>query len=80
MGYADEGDALADLDGRRLLAAEGISVEFEGRPYSETLFSLVEARVEERAIVLDVSPTDDVPEKLVGMVFRRDMLFAACTA
>jgi len=94
MGYPEVGQAEADLDGRRSLAENGISAASRVR-YDERFFLLVGARVEDRAIVLDLSPVvletptpnpsaitlvdDFLPRFLIGMIARRDMLFAACS-
>jgi hypothetical protein len=88
FGYVDPADAGADLEGRRRLAAEGLSVE-TGAPIENRLFSLVDANVEGGSLVLRVGPPiiDDptpragaisLPRFLLGMAFRYDMLFAAC--
>lgn len=94
MGYPEAGQAEADLAGRRSLAENGISAATRVR-YAERLFVLADARVEDRAIVLDLAPVvletptpnqsaitlvdDFLPRFLIGMVARRDMLFATCS-
>jgi hypothetical protein len=79
--YATPQQAAADLEGRRLLAEEGISLTSQEAPvtYAERVFTLVDATLVGDAVVLDVVPVDDSPARLEQMLLRRDMLFAACT-
>jgi hypothetical protein len=77
MHYPDEADAQADLEARQQMAQEGISVQMM-QPYSEALFSLDDASVEENNLILRVSPANELPRRLFQMVIRRDMGFAAC--
>ncbi|HZM72109.1 MAG TPA: hypothetical protein VFC71_01925 [Candidatus Polarisedimenticolia bacterium] len=76
MGYAEEAAAQADLAGRRLLAERGI--ESHGRPYAELWFTLGDARVEERSVVVDLAPVNDLARNLILAAINRDMLFASC--
>lgn len=94
LGYPVAADAAADLEGRRLLADEGLS--WTGVPYRLFTFTLTDARLEERSIVLDVaSPqpprdapttnpgsigsTDIFPRSLMLTAANRDMLFGVCS-
>lgn len=77
MHYPSADDAQADLEPRRRLAEEGISLAFK-RPIREAVFTLEEASVEESDLLLRVRPVDDMPRRLLEIVFRRDMLFAGC--
>lgn len=66
MGYAEAGQAQADLVGRRLLAETGISASTRSATvplhYSDRLFTLASASVAERAIILDLAPAaEQVP-------------------
>ena len=56
LGYAIEADAAADLAGRRLLAGEGLGLS--SVPYRIDHFSLIDARAEGHAIVLDVGRSE----------------------
>jgi hypothetical protein len=95
LGYADGADAMADLAGRRSLATDGISA-ISSRSvvrYRDLFFVVTDARVEERAIVIDVGqvelatpsvpsgplmPSESLPRFLVLLTIDHDMLFAAC--
>jgi hypothetical protein len=83
LGYADGADATADLDARRLLADEGISSQSRAGSilrYADHHFSLVDARAEQRSIVMDVAPFMNMPRQLFNLAIQRDLLFAACPA
>lgn len=67
----------ADLPIRRALAEGGTSLTYEA-PISEVYFTLLDARVEENAIVLDVVPVNDRPNRLFHMLLYRDAPFAGC--
>jgi hypothetical protein len=77
MHYPDADDAQADLEPRRQLAREGFSFRVR-RPYSEVLFTVDEATVQDGDLVLQVSPIDNVPQRLFTMTMSRDLLFAVC--
>jgi len=88
FGYVDPADATADVDGRRRLATEGLSLQF-GEPIRNRLFSVVDAIVEEGSLILRVGPPviespqpgvapPTVPSFLLRMTSRYDMIFAAC--
>lgn len=77
MHYANADYAQADLEPRRQLTQEGISVQAK-QPYGEVFFALNEASVEGSDLVFRVSPINDMPRRLFSMVISRDMLFAAC--
>jgi hypothetical protein len=66
IGYPEEGQAQADLEGRRFLAETGISAATRSSTvplhYSERMFTLERASVAERAIILDLVPVaEQVP-------------------
>ena len=69
--------ATADLPGRRRLIEEGYSIRYDA-PYHETAFTLVDAAVEGRQLILDVAPVNDTPQTLFDTVVGRDMVFAIC--
>jgi hypothetical protein len=75
--YASEAAVQTDLESRRKLADEGISM-MTRQPIHETLFTVVEANVAGSDLVWRVSPINDIPRRLFDMVFRLDMPFAAC--
>jgi hypothetical protein len=69
--------ATIDLPVRRALAEGGTSLTYE-KPISEAYFTLLDARIEERAIVLDVAPVNDQPNRLFRMLLYLDAPFAGC--
>ena len=77
LHYASAADAQADLEARKRLLEEGYSLRLR-RTYSEALFKLDKASVEGSDIVLRVNPANDMPRRLIEMVFTRDLIFAAC--
>ncbi len=77
MGFLSPDHAQADLAPRSALAREGISLR-TGRPYAEAVFALDGSEVTGDTLVLDVSPTDDRPQRLFQMLQARDMTFAGC--
>jgi hypothetical protein len=77
LHYANADHAQADLEPRRQLAQEGISLGTR-QPYRETVFTVKEAFVEGSDLVLQVTPVNDMPQRLFRMIFTQDMLFAAC--
>ncbi|MET0772179.1 MAG: hypothetical protein ABWZ82_03765 [Candidatus Limnocylindrales bacterium] len=77
MGFLDEAHAHADLEPRSAMARDGISPRAQ-RPFSEAVFTLDGARVEDTTLVLEVSPADDIATRLFQMVYARDMPFAGC--
>jgi hypothetical protein len=97
FGYPEEGQAAADLEGRRSLAENGISSDSRDAGlirYADRVFTVLDARVEERAIVLDlarpqsptpapnpssiITPTDLFALQLMRMAAEGTMLFAIC--
>jgi hypothetical protein len=73
MGYPEEGQAEADLEGRRTLAANGISLLSRDASallhYADRSFVLVNARTAERSIVLEVgAPTFATPTPNAGTI------------
>jgi hypothetical protein len=77
MGFPDEAWAAADLARRSEQARTGTSIVTDA-PYAESVFSVQDARVADRLLVLDVTPADDMPRRLFQMILARDMTFAAC--
>lgn len=69
--------AKADLPGRRTLINEGYSRR-HGAPYRETAFTLVDAGVEGRQVILDVALVDDTPQTLFDEYIGRSLVFAIC--
>jgi len=89
FGYGDQGEAAADLAGRRLLAEEGVGLLTAiGHPLREAYFTLVDARVSDGALILSVGPpmpTSPLPSGVtsLGTAFFLgrilfDAIFAAC--
>jgi hypothetical protein len=78
LGYANAAAAEADLDGRRLLADRGF--DSHGRPYSEAYFTLRDARIAERSVVIDLAPPDNSARQLIVAAIQREMVFASCSA
>jgi len=82
--YANSGDAEADLPIRTEAARDGPSLILgRGKPYHDFLFTVNQTRVEGSDIVIEVQPVRDQPsyiftKNLYSMLFRQDMLFAAC--
>ena len=69
--------ATADLPIRRALAEGGTSLTYE-KPISEAYFTLLEASVEDRAIILDVAPVNNQPQRLFRTLLYLDAPFAGC--
>jgi len=75
--YSTPEAVTADLPIRRALA-EGAFSQSRKAPYSEVSFTLVEASVEGKDVVLTVFPINDQPKRLFAMIHSRDMSFAGC--
>jgi len=75
--YAEAASAAADLAPRTALATEGLSLVSEA-PYAETLFRMTESRVEQRMLLLEVTPFRQQNWRLYQMVNALDLLFAVC--
>jgi len=71
--------AAADLTSRALLAEEGMSTH-SGAPISESLFTILDTALVDRAIVWTVRPVDEQPNRLFRMVFLLDAAFAGCSS
>jgi hypothetical protein len=69
--------ATTDLPGRRRLIDEGYSRR-HGAPYRETAFTLVDATVEGRQLILEVAPVGDTPQTLFDEYRGRSLVFAIC--
>lgn len=78
LHYDDASQAEADLEGRRLIATEGISLVAR-EPYRDILFTVEDTTVEDQNIVFSLRPFNDQPMRLVNMVLQRDVGFAACS-
>jgi hypothetical protein len=88
FGYVDPADATADLEGRRSLASDGVSLELAA-PIKDRYFTLEDATVEQGSLILQVgpptvpdlppgAPAPTLPRFLLMMAIRHDMIFAAC--
>ena len=77
LHYDDASQAEADLEGRRRIATEGISLVIR-EPYRDAVFTVEDATVEDQSIVFQLHPFNDQPARLVQMVMQRDVVFAAC--
>ncbi len=66
-----------DFDARVQLAQSAASSVYEA-PIAEAYFTVDDARLEERTIVLDVDPANNQPSRLFRMLLYRDAAFAAC--
>ena len=77
FAYKRAKDARADLLGRRTLIDEGYSRR-HGAPYRATAFTLLDAGVEGRQLILDVALVDDSPQTLFDQYIGRSLVFAIC--
>jgi hypothetical protein len=77
FSYADAATAQADLEGRRKVMAEGISLVWR-KPYRTSLFIVVEANVIDNVLLIKVDPLNSLPRRLFTAVDSRDLGFAAC--
>jgi len=71
--------AEADLAARCLLAEEGSSSHYDA-PIAESYFTVLDCAVKESAVILEVSPINDQPNRLFRMVLYRDAPFAGCSS
>lgn len=78
MHYPSQEQAQADLEARQELAANGQSISTQA-PMRELLFSDVAAVVSGSDIILQGRLSNDRPQRLFDMFYRRDMPFAACS-
>lgn len=77
MGFPHEAWAQADAGPRTEEARSGVGLRL-GEPYADSLFTLERSAVRDGALVLEVEPLDDHPQRLFQMVGGRDMTFARC--
>lgn len=77
FAYERAKGARVDLPGRRRLIDEGYSI-FHDAPYRERAFTLVDASVEGRQVVLDVALVGDTPQTLFDLYAGRSLVFATC--
>jgi hypothetical protein len=77
FAYEQSQQAMSDLPGRRTLIDEGYSARDRLR-YRDVAFTLVDALVDGRALVLDVAPLHDAPQVLFDLLVGRSLSFAAC--
>ena len=75
--YSSAATAEADLELRRQWVDEGTSL-ITRAPFSEALFTIEEATIQDTDLVWRVRPANDMPRRLFDMVYRRDLLFAIC--
>ncbi len=75
--YLDPVTAAADQPVRESLARSGDSLVAR-QPIADAMFTVAGSHLDGSAVTLDVAPTGDAPSKLFGMVYARDMVFAAC--
>ena len=78
FAYGKAKHAKADLPGRRTLIDEGYSIR-HGEPYRDAAFTLVDAAVDGRELVLDVALVNDTPRILIDLLVGRSMSFATCS-
>jgi hypothetical protein len=77
MAFPDAGWAAADLGPRVQQARTGSSLVTKA-PYAESVLSVQDARVADRVLEVDVTPAEDMPQRLFRMLLARDMTFAGC--
>jgi len=77
FAYERAKGARVDLPGRRRLIDEGYSI-FHDAPYRERAFTLVDASVEGRQVILDVALVGDTPQTLFDLYAGRSLVFATC--
>ena len=70
--------AAMELPVRCLLAHEGMSTYYDA-PISESYFTVLNADVQDSAVVLTTAPTNDQPSRLFRMIFYLDAAFAGCS-
>jgi hypothetical protein len=77
FAYPTAQAVAADLPLREQGAREGRSTR-SGRPYAEYVFTVTDARAQDRALILDVVPGEGAPVRLFQLVTARDASFATC--
>jgi hypothetical protein len=77
FAYPTAEAAATDLPLREQQARDGRST-LSGRPYAEYVFTVTDARAQDRALILDVVPGEGAPVRLFQMVAQRDVAFARC--
>lgn len=71
--------AAMELPVRCLLAEAGTSREYDA-PISESYFTVLSCDVQDSAVILTVTPTNDQPSRLFRMIFYVDAVFAGCSS
>jgi hypothetical protein len=77
LHYPSAADAEIDLAPRRSAAEKGVSIA-NGKPISETLFTVNSAIVADHNLIFELHPANNQPSRLFQMFFYRDMAFAGC--
>ena len=77
FAYKRARQAVADLPGRRTLIDGGYSSR-HGKPYREAAFTLADAQVDGRTLVLKVAPLYDNPKVFLELLNGRSLSFATC--
>ncbi len=76
--YASAADAESDLAGRESLARTGTLLgDQSGRSYAE-IFTVESASVDALLLTIEVTPQDDLPQRLFQLPTVRSLSFAAC--
>lgn len=77
--YLDAADAEADLEGRRLLVEDGVSLQ-TGRRFDESVFTVTGAAATGHVLAIDLAPVGDAPPAAAVLrhVTGRDLIFAGC--
>ncbi len=71
--------AEMDLAARCMLAEEGLSTHYDA-PISEGYFTVLNCTIQDSAVVLEVTPINDQPNRLFRMILYRDAPFAGCSS
>lgn len=71
--------AEIDLQARCVLAEEGLSAHYDAS-IAESYFSVLNCDVQDSAIILEVTPVNDQPNRLFRMILYRDAPFAGCSS
>jgi len=70
--------AERDLPARCALAENAVSAHYEA-PISESYFTVLHCTTQDSAVLLEVAPVDDQPNRLFRMVLYLDAPFAGCS-
>ena len=77
FAYKRARQAVADLPGRSYAHRRGFSSR-HGKPYREAAFTLADAQVDGRTLVLKVAPLYDNPKVFLELLNGRSLSFATC--